>query len=271
LHKKAQRNSAPFIIKKKNLTNFIGSATINLTLLNLFSIIKQQRRIIGGNTQMRKSITLTLFIILAIIMTGCVRPASGTTVKIPTQSGQSNPISTQSALMKEIIAGTQTAMALVTGGTPAPGVTVPAGTQVSSIKTATPVYASPTPGTTSATIYPTLTPGPPPVVEPTYISGPAGNAVPEFVITKVVQDWSVTIQTTTYYPANNTFTVRMGPYGSLGVGGTVVGFTNSGKGGIFTATYIIPNALRGSAQIHIRMDGENGFFSYNYFYNTTTQ
>ncbi len=220
---------------------------------------------------MRKSITLTLFIILTIIMAGCVRPASGTTVKISTQSGQSNPISTQSALMKEIIAGTQTAMALASGGTPAAGVTVAAGTQVASIKTATPVYSSPTPRTASATIYPTLTPGPPPVVEPTYISGSAGNAVPEFIITKVVQDWTVTIQTTTYYPANNNFTVRMGPYGSLGVNGVVVGFTNSGKGGILTATYTIPDALRGSAQIHIRMDGENGFFSYNWFYNTSTQ
>ena len=220
---------------------------------------------------MRKSITLALFIILALIMAGCVRPASGPAVKIATQSGQSNPISTQSALMKEIIAGTQTAMALASGGTPAAGMTVAAGTQVSSLKTATPIYASPTPGTASATIYPTLTPGPPPVIEPTYISGSAGNAVPEFVVTKVVQDWSVTIQTTTYYPANNSFTVRMGPYGSLGVNGVVVGFTNSGKGGIFTATYTIPNALRGSAQIHIRMDGENGYYAYNYFYNTSTQ
>jgi hypothetical protein len=87
----------------------------------------------------------------------------------------------------------------------------------------------------------------------------------------VVQDWSVTIQTTSYYPANNNFTVRMGPYGSLGVNGIIVGFTNSGRGGIFTATYMIPTALRGSSQIHIRMDGDNGFFSYNWFYNTTTQ
>ena len=85
-------------------------------------------------------------------------------LKVPTQSGQSNPVSTQSALMKEIIAGTQTAMAQASGGTPAagattaPGATAAAGTQVSSIKTATPIYASPTPGTASATIYPTLTP-----------------------------------------------------------------------------------------------------------------
>ena len=226
---------------------------------------------------MKKSITLALFIFLAILITGCVRPATGPTVKVPTQSGQSNPVSTQSALMKEIIAGTQTAMALASGGTPAanvtnvPGVTTIAGTQVYSYGTSTPVYSSPTPGTASATIYPTLTPGPPPVVAPTYISGPASNAPTNFIITQVVQDWSVTIQTITYYPANNSFTVRMGPYGSLGVNGVIVGFTNSGRGGIFTATYMIPNALRGSSQIHIRMDGENGYFAYDWFYNNSTQ
>ncbi len=226
---------------------------------------------------MKKFIPITLFIILAGMIAGCVRPASTTTVKLPTQSGQSNPVSTQSALMKEIIAGTQTAMAMASSGTqavmptPLPGTTSFPGTQSVSFGTSTPVYASPTPKIASATQYPTLTPGPPPVVEPTYISGSAGSAVPEFIITKVVQDWSVTIQTTTNYPANNTFTVRMGPYGSLGVNGVIVGFTNSGRGGIFTATYTIPEALRGSEQIHIRMEGENGFFSYNWFYNNSTQ
>jgi hypothetical protein len=225
---------------------------------------------------MKRTITLATFIILAIIVTGCVRPASGPTVKVPTQAGQTNPVSTQSALMKEIIAGTQTAMALATGGTPAanitnvPGATVAAGTQVPSIKTATPVYASPTPRTASATIYPTLTPGPPPVIVPTYISGSSSNANTAFEVPTVVQDWTVTIQTTTYYPANNSFTVRMATYGALGVNGIVVGFTNSGKGGIFTATYNIPDALRGSDRIAIRMEGENGFVAWNWFYNTTT-
>lgn len=226
---------------------------------------------------MKKLNTFAFFMILGGMMAACVRPASGTTVKLPTQAGQTNPVSTQSALMKEIIAGTQTAMAMASSGTqavmptPLPGVTSIAGTQPASIGTTTPVYASPTPKIASATQYPTLTPGPPPIVEPTYISGSAGNAVPEFVITKVVRDWSVTIQTSTNYPANNTFTVRMGPYGSLGVNGVIVGFTNSGRGGIFTATYTIPEALRGSEQIHIRMEGESGFYSYNWFYNNSTQ
>jgi hypothetical protein len=226
---------------------------------------------------MKKILPITLLIISVGMITGCVRPASGTTVKIPTQSSQSNPVSTQSALMKEIIAGTQTAMAMASSGTqavmptPFPGTTSIPGTQAAAYGTTTPIYASPTPGTASATRYPTLTPGPPPVVEPTYISGSAGNAVPEFVITKVVADWSVTIQTTTNYPANNTFTVRIGPYGSLGVNGIIVGFTNSGKGGIFTATYMIPDALRGSDRLHIRMEGEGPYFSYNWFYNNSTQ
>ena len=225
---------------------------------------------------MKKFIPIALFIILAGMIAGCVRPASGTTVKFPTQAGQTNPVSTQSALMKEIIAGTQTAMAMASSGTqavmptPLPGNTSIPGTQAASFGTTTPVYASPTPKVSSATQYPTLTPGPPPIVAPTYISGSAGSGY-EFIITRVVQDWSVTIQTTTNYPANNTFTVRMGPYGSLGVNGIIVGFTNSGRGGIFTATYTIPEALRGSEQIHIRMEGEGPFFSYNWFYNNSTQ
>jgi len=222
---------------------------------------------------MKKTISFFFLAILTSLIAGCVRPAATTTVKIPTQSGQSNPVSTQSALMKEIISGTQTAMAMASSGTQAVLPSPLPGTQSVNLGTTTPAYASPTPktGSTAATQWPTLTPGPPPVVEPTYISGSASNAVPEFIITKVVQDWSVTIQTTTNYPANNTFTVRMGPYGSLGVNGVIVGFTNSGRGGIFTATYIIPEALRGSDRIHIRMDGENGFFSYNWFYNNSTQ
>jgi hypothetical protein len=212
---------------------------------------------------MRRNINFTILIIVAFIITGCVRPASGTTVKIPTQSGQSNPVSTQSALMKEIIAGTQTAMALASGGTPAagvtnvPGATVAAGTQAPLFKTATPLYASPTPRTASSTIYPTLTPGPPPVVEPTYVGGTYyGNKFPEgggrVEVIKVVQDWSVTIQTDNF-PPNLMFTVLMDKYGTYAEQGIQAGYTNSGSGGVFTATYNIPNALRGLDKIHIRL------------------
>ena len=214
---------------------------------------------------------LIIFALIVMAISACVRPASGSPVKVPTQSaGISNPVSTQSQIMKEIIAGTQTAMALASsGGTPQ--ATVAAGTQVNySSGTNTPAWASPTPGGYTTTIYPTQTPGPPPIVVPTYISGaynPSANKGAEsFIIIKVVRDLSVTIQTENF-PPNMNHTVRMGQYGTLGINGIIVGFTNFANGGVLTATYSIPDALRGSSQIAIRLEGESQYFSYNYFDN----
>ena len=61
----------------------------------------------------------------------------------------------------------------------------------------------------------------------------------------------------------------MGAYGTLGIGGIVVATTNSGAGGAFQATYNIPDALKGSQRIAIRMDASGGFFAYNWFWNNT--
>jgi hypothetical protein len=231
---------------------------------------------------MKKIIPVIFLLLIAFVITSCERPASGSSVQIPTQSsGQSNPVSTQSQLMKEIIAGTQTAMALSSyNGTPQP--TNAAGTSVpgtsAGVSTATSIYPSPTPlnssgvlAATTVSTRPTLTPGPPPIVNPTYIGGSPSNNAASFIITKVVQDWTVTIQTDSLFPANNSFTVRIGPYGTNGVNGIIVGFTNSNQGGNFTATYTIPDALRGASQLAIRMDGELGYYAYNWFWNTTTQ
>jgi LysM repeat protein len=100
---------------------------------------------------------------------------------------------------------------------------------------------------------------------------PAGPAapVPTFTIVSVVRDTSVTIRTANF-PANQTFTARMGPMGTRGIGGTSVGTTNSGSGGSFTATYNIPANLKGAYQIAIRLDSPSGYFSYNWFFNNTT-
>jgi hypothetical protein len=95
----------------------------------------------------------------------------------------------------------------------------------------------------------------------------AYTGIPTFSIVTVVKDVSVTIQTNNF-PANEVFTVRMGPFGTLGIGGTVVATTNSGVGGAFQATYTIPATLVGTGSIAIRMDSASGFFSYNWFYNT---
>ncbi len=93
-----------------------------------------------------------------------------------------------------------------------------------------------------------------------------GYWVPTFSISSVVPNSTVTIQTSNF-PPNQDFTVRMNYYGTLGVGGTVVGTTNSGAGGSFSATYSIPSWLHGQPQIAIRMDSPQGYFAYNWFVN----
>jgi hypothetical protein len=127
----------------------------------------------------------------------------------------------------------------------------------SPVATGTPPTATPvTPTATAPAVTPTATA---PAATPQ-------SANPSFSITTVQRDQSVTIQTRNF-PANQSFTVTMGPFGGLGVGGTVVGTTNSGAGGSFTATYNIPANLAGSHRIAIRLQSSQGYFAYNWFYN----
>jgi hypothetical protein len=97
----------------------------------------------------------------------------------------------------------------------------------------------------------------------------SAEAIPTFNITDVTVDDTVTIQTQNY-PANQTFTVRMGNFGTLGVGGIVVGSFDSGSGGSFSVTFDIPDALHGRSRIAIRADSSQGFFSFNWFWNNTS-
>ncbi|MEZ4516664.1 MAG: hypothetical protein R3C44_07430 [Chloroflexota bacterium] len=97
-----------------------------------------------------------------------------------------------------------------------------------------------------------------------------GSTIPTFSIVSVVADESVTIETYNY-PANQNFVVTMGPMGTQGIDGVVVATTNSGAGGSFRATYMIPEALKGSYQIAIRMQTTQAYpyYAYNWFYNNT--
>jgi hypothetical protein len=97
----------------------------------------------------------------------------------------------------------------------------------------------------------------------------SAQAIPTFNITDVTVDDTVTIQTQNY-PAGQTFTVRMGSFGTLGVGGIVVGSFDSGSGGSFSVTFDIPEALQGRSRIAIRADSPGGFFSFNWFWNNTS-
>ncbi len=95
------------------------------------------------------------------------------------------------------------------------------------------------------------------------------HPTPIISIVSVNTNVSVTIAGTNF-PPNQTFVITMGPYGSYGVGGTVVGSYDSGSGGYFTNTYAIPSNLSGLDKIAIRFESGQGFFSYNWFYNDAT-
>ncbi len=97
------------------------------------------------------------------------------------------------------------------------------------------------------------------------------STIPTFSISSVVTDQTVTISTANF-PANQNFVVTMGPFGSRGVNGIVVGTTNSGAGGSFSATYNVPAQLKGSRQIAIRLQTTHQYpyFAYNWFWNNTT-
>lgn len=98
-------------------------------------------------------------------------------------------------------------------------------------------------------------------------SGP--KVIPTFVITAVKEDEWVEIQTDNF-PALDHFVVTMGPMGSKGINGIIIGTTYSGSGGRFTMKYDIPPALKGSYQIAIRLESPtSGYFAYNWFYNNT--
>lgn len=101
------------------------------------------------------------------------------------------------------------------------------------------------------------------------LMAPEAQTIPTISIVSVEADESVTIRTANF-PANRTFTVTMGPMGTRGINGTVVAQTDSGAGGTFDATYAIPDGLKGSYQIAIRLQSSGGYYSYNWFYNNTT-
>lgn len=145
---------------------------------------------------------------------------------------------------------------------PAPVAVVPTAVPPS-VPTESGTSATPAPGETP-TAVPTSVPTTVPTAEPVFYEG-----VPSFTISSVIKDTSVTIQTLNF-PPNQTFTVQMGAYGTMAVGGTVVTATTSDTGGSFVSTYEIPPALKGVHQIAMRMESPTGYFAYNYFFNTST-
>jgi len=97
------------------------------------------------------------------------------------------------------------------------------------------------------------------------LTEPAPTLIPTFAIESVVVNESVTIRTRDF-PAGRTFVVTMGHMGTLGINGTPVGALDSGSGGALTATFLIPDELKGLERIAIRTEAAP-FYSYNWFDN----
>jgi LysM repeat protein len=123
--------------------------------------------------------------------------------------------------------------------------------------------------------HPGYPPPPPPCYPQNPCYPPPSHPQPDYVplikIVAVSRDQSVTVQTYNF-PANDTFNVLMGPYGSQGKGGIIVGSYSSGNGSSKQVSYPIPAQLAGSYRIAIRFQSNtgSGYFSYNWFYNNTT-
>ncbi|HPS41404.1 MAG TPA: LysM peptidoglycan-binding domain-containing protein [Anaerolineaceae bacterium] len=106
-------------------------------------------------------IILVLIAIVSLALAACERPASVAPIPTATKEGEIPfPVATKPQIMEDILAGTQTALAL----TPQSGVTQPpTGTEAPGA-TATPAFIFDTPeatATATAIIYPTPTPGRP--------------------------------------------------------------------------------------------------------------
>jgi len=99
---------------------------------------------------------------------------------------------------------------------------------------------------------------------------PSGyTGYPTIDIAAVSAGSSVTILTHNM-PAGQAFTVRINNYGTLGVGGTVVG-TTSTAGGSFSQTFAIPSSLASQSKLAIRIDSPTGYYyAYDWFVNQTS-
>ncbi|MEK6221215.1 MAG: hypothetical protein N2D54_03110, partial [Chloroflexota bacterium] len=95
----------------------------------------------------------------------------------------------------------------------------------------------------------------------------ANRGSPYTNIANLVRDSEVTLQAFNM-PPDKDFTVSMGPMGTRGINGFVIGNQTTGLGGNFIATYAIPAQLRGSEMIAIRLQSTSSeHFTYDFFQN----
>ena len=95
------------------------------------------------------------------------------------------------------------------------------------------------------------------------------EALPTISILAVVKDTSVIIQAHNF-PAHTNIKVLMGKNGTLGVDGILVENFDTGNNSMVTLTLSIPEKLHNEKIIAIRLESKSGYYSYNWFNNSTT-
>jgi hypothetical protein len=90
---------------------------------------------------------------------------------------------------------------------------------------------------------------------------------PYFVVNSVVKDNTVTVSGFNF-TKNDTYHVRMAPFGTEGIGGEIVSEYTTDDNGTFTTTFDIPPSVQGLWMIALRFESTNtDYFAFNFFYN----
>jgi len=208
----------------------------------------------------KHAVIITAALILAVLTGACTRSASGGPTDLTAAEGElPNPVATQSELMKEIIASTQTAMAMPLEGEEAEGAEAKEGEEAE----AEPLEATAQPKATKTPIpLPTSTQGPPPVVELDYNTKTCGPNI--YICVKSVEaDQSIVLQASqNWLLYNMDLTFKMGPDGLYDfskyiVVGTAKYKPDGTKGYGFEVELTIPDSLRGTENIVVRLETNN--------------
>jgi len=95
--------------------------------------------------------------------------------------------------------------------------------------------------------------------------------LPKAVITiiGVEKNVAVTVQAD-LFPANQVFKIRVGPFDTFFKDYIEVGTINSGSGGTFKFTVLLPEKVKDVEKITVRLDSAAGVYAYNYFKNETS-
>lgn len=211
--------------------------------------------------------------VLSLLASACTRSASGS----PSDSAKAeatlpNPVSTQSQLMKDIIAGTQTAMALPqdeAAAEGAEGTTDDDGDDGAE----TTAEGTPEPNSEPTSLpLPTSTAGPPPEITLNYNAKTCAPGI-YVCIQSFTKDQSVVLQAT--YPwllDDMDLTFKMGPDGVFDFADYIVvgnaKYSPDGSGNGFEVTLTIPDSLRGAGTIVVLLEVENtDYYGTDYFVN----